>query len=253
MIPKLVFLIPYRNREQQLGFFARQMEYVLEDMDPSEYEMFFVHQTDDRSFNRGAMKNIGFLAVKEKYPQHYQNITFVFNDVDTIPFTKNFLNYFTEEGTIKHFYGFTYTLGGIVSIKGSDFEKIGGFPNFWAWGWEDNMLQIRALAANIQIDRSQFYPIFDKNILYFYDGVLKNVNRTEFEKYITKNEEGFINISQLNYVIDEDTHFINVLSFDTGTVENEATNSIHDLRTGNKPFPGIYRSNGRSTMNMMLT
>jgi hypothetical protein len=77
--PKLVFVVPYRDRELQLGFFRSHMAKVLED-EPS-YEIFFVHQQDKRTFNRGAMKNIGFLAMKERYPKTYGDITFVFNDV----------------------------------------------------------------------------------------------------------------------------------------------------------------------------
>jgi hypothetical protein len=251
-VPKLVFLVPYRDREQQLGFFQRQMAHVLEDLDKSVYEIYYVHQCDERSFNRGAMKNIGFLAIKEKYPNDYQNITFVFNDVDTMPFRKNFLNYETVPGNIKHFYGFTYTLGGIVSIKGSDFERLNGYPNFWAWGWEDNILQIRVLANNMKIDRDQFYPIFDKNILHFFDGIYKNVNRTEFDQYRFKTREGISNIRQLKYKIDPVTNFIDVTQFDTGTVENVETTTSFDIRTGNAPFKGLYRDT-RARMGMMLT
>ena len=89
-IPKLIFIIPYRDREQQKHFFNRQMDYVLEDIGKDNYEIYFAHQCDSRDFNRGAMKNIGFIAMKEKYENNYKNITFVFNDVDTMPYTKTF-------------------------------------------------------------------------------------------------------------------------------------------------------------------
>ena len=145
MTPSLIFIVPYRDREQQQIFFAKQMKTVLSDREPSTYKILYIHQTDTRKFNRGAMKNIGFLAVKSMYPDHYKDITLVFNDVDTMPYTTGFLNYDTKPGTIKHFYGFKFALGGIVSITGGDFEKLNGFPNVWGWGYEDNMLQNRVL------------------------------------------------------------------------------------------------------------
>ena len=153
-IPKIIFIVPYRNREQHQLFFSKQMKYVLEDI--SNYKILYIHQKDKREFNRGAMKNIGLLVIKDLYPNDYKNINLVFNDVDTMPFTKNFLNYFTKPNIVKHFYGFRNTLGGIVSIMANDFENINGFPNFWSWGYEDNELQNRVLHHKITIDRSQF-------------------------------------------------------------------------------------------------
>ena len=100
-IPKKVFIVPYRNRIQHKFFFSKYMSFILENDD--DYEIFFSHQCDVRTFNRGATKNIGFLAVKKKYPDHYKDIDFVFNDVDTIPFNKIF-NYSTQVGIVKHFY-----------------------------------------------------------------------------------------------------------------------------------------------------
>ena len=65
-IPKIIFIIPYRNREQHNHFFLNYMKYIMEDYNQSDYETFFINQNDKVIFNRGALKNIGFLYVKEK-------------------------------------------------------------------------------------------------------------------------------------------------------------------------------------------
>ena len=38
---------------------------------------------------------IGYLVLKDLYPETYKNITMVFNDVDIMPFTAEFLDYKT--------------------------------------------------------------------------------------------------------------------------------------------------------------
>jgi hypothetical protein len=236
IVPKWIFIVPYRDREQQKSFFIRQMQHVLEDINKDDYVIYFAHQCDNRDFNRGAMKNIGFLAMKQKYPNDYQNITFIFNDVDTMPYTKNFLKYDTTHGNVKHFYGYTFTLGGIVSIKGSDYEKSNGFPNLWAWGYEDNMFQQRVLSCGLHIDRSQFYPMMDKNILQMKDGLERVVNRNEYERFKMNTTDGLQKINELIYHIDEDTKFINITNFKVEAVNNPANNTVHDLRKGNTVF-----------------
>jgi len=152
------------------------MTFILEECD--DYEIYFSHQCDSRSFNRGATKNIGFLAIKEKYPLHYQDITFIFNDVDTVPFYKVF-DYETTPGTVKHFYGFKYALGGIVAVKGIDFEKLNGYPCFWGWGMEDNALQNRCDRCGIKIDRSNFYEIGSPQILQLFDGISRIISKKD--------------------------------------------------------------------------
>lgn len=178
IIPKKIFIVPYRNRIQHKFFFCKYMSFLLEDMATEEYEIYFSHQCDARTFNRGATKNIGFLAMKEKYPNHYQNITFIFNDIDTIPFYKIF-DYETIPGTVKHYYGFNYALGGIVVINGGDFERINGFPCYWGWGMEDNVLQKRCLANGLKIDRSTFYKIGSPEILQLFDGISRIINKKD--------------------------------------------------------------------------
>ena len=112
--PQIIFIIPYRDREEQLHFFQRQITYLLEDYVEGTYKILFIHQCDERSFNRGALKNIGFLVVKDLFPDTYATITLVFNDIDTTANRKNDLDYKTIQGTVKHFYGFPFALGGIV-------------------------------------------------------------------------------------------------------------------------------------------
>jgi len=245
-IPKIIFIVPYRDREQQKEFFMNHMKTILSDIPQSEYKIFFSHQMDTRDFNRGAIKNIGFLAMKEKYPNDYKNITFVFNDVDTMPYTKNFFNYETTNGVVKHFYGFEFALGGIVSIKGSDFEKISGFPNLWSWGYEDNLLQKRVLAANLVIDRSQYYPLMDKNVFQMKDGLIRIVNRKEYDRVINNTKEGIQSIRDLKYTIekiDDIYSYINITKFSTEIIPDIKQNKVHDLRTGLIPFSNVNVNN----------
>lgn len=235
-IPKLVFIVPYRNRIHHQAFFSKHMKEILEDYQPDEYKIYYIHQCDDRSFNRGAMKNIGFLMIKETYPLDYKDITLVFNDVDTMPLSKKLINYETTKGILKHYYGYTYGLGGILSIKGEDFEKTNGFPNYWTWGYEDNLFQKRVIEENIIIDRSQFYNAYDEHILELYSGTSRVINENEFKKYITNVNEGLNTIYDLNYDIDENIGFVNVYSFETGFENDVDNNKIYELKNGPIPF-----------------
>jgi hypothetical protein len=249
-IPKIIFIVPYRDREQQLIFFNRHMEYILEDYQENDKKIMIIHQNDERSFNCGAIKNIGFLIVKQQYPNNYKDITLIFNDVDTLPFTKNFINYKTTNNVIKHFYGFKHTLGGIVSITGGDFERINGFPNFWAWGYEDNMFYERAIRSKIAVDRQEFYPFADKNILHFYDGYVKQVNKKEFDRYTNATKEGIYSIYNLEYTYEEGTNTYHINNFDTQYKEDVTAIKEHDLHKGTKPF---HHNKGRgAAMSMLL-
>ena len=213
-VPKVVFIIPYRDRMEHKEFFTVYMKHVLEDIPKTDYEIYFVEQKNTLPFNRGAMKNIGFLALRYKYPNDYKNITFVFNDVDTVPYSKNIIDYETTPGIVKHFYGFKFALGGIFSIKGEDFERTNGFPNFWAWGGEDNYMQKRVEYTGLYIDRSIFFNILDKNILQLCDGVKRLICRKEAATVVNMTtSDGLVTIRNLNYEFKDE--YINVYNFQT--------------------------------------
>ena len=239
--PKYVFVVPYRDREKEKDFFINHMNYILENYDRMTYKILFVHQMDKRSFNRGGMKNIGFIATKMQYPNEYKNITFVFNDVDTMPKKKGIINYDTIKNKVKHFYGFRFSLGGIFSIKGEDFEKCNGFPNFFGYAYEDNLLYKRCQNNGINIDRSNFFKIgdFDNIIQTNNSGPYRNIRRSEFDRFMDNTNEGIYQIFKLLYTIEpinNNSGFINVHRFHTLYPDNPSENILYDIRITSQPF-----------------
>lgn len=205
-----IFVVPYRNRECQKHFFEKYMSYLMEDTDPSTYEVVFAHQKNELPFNRGGVKNIGFLYAKEKYP-HYKDIVFVFNDIDTLPYKKGHLNYTLRENEIKHYYGFKYCLGGIMAIRGKDFERINGFPSFWNWGWEDTILYERAIAAQMIINRDQYVDFGNHTILHLNDGPTRDISLKMYREYQKGNiQDG---LSTLRHVKYEKNELLDIVSF----------------------------------------
>lgn len=262
--PNKIFIVPYRDRIQHKFFFIKHMSFILEQDD--DYEILIVHQCDDRAFNRGAMKNIGFLAVKSKYPSSYQDITLVFNDIDTIPFHKLF-NYNTQKGIVKHFYGFRYALGGILSIKAGDFENVNGFPNLWGWGLEDTCLQKRCEKNSLLIDRENFYELGSPEILQLFDGLKRIVTKEEVDNNKRNNGlhgiDGIITIHNLYYTINDkslnkkdniyvwnnsNVSYVNVQGFDTLNMYHKNNYIPYDLRT----LPKDMFKNSRTSDNFNI-
>ena len=217
-IPDKVFIVPYRDRNPHKMVFINVMPQIIKHLN---YEIFFIHQQDSRQFNRGAMKNIGFLHAKEKWPNHYKNMTFIFHDIDSISYYKDQFTFDTVPGVINHFFGYKHTLGGIFAIKGSDFEKVGGFPNIWNWGGEDNIFLDRVKQFNMRIIYPQFIQASDnvKNMIYLWHGwnrpnltnKLSTVKR-DFKKEIFKQIK---NIKKNNTIIVNKINMLNITNFDT--------------------------------------
>jgi hypothetical protein len=238
-IPTRVFIVPYRDRPNQKAEFLKNMKRLLEDLtDP--YEIYFAHQCDGRPFNRGAMKNLGFIAIKNKYPNNYKDINFIFNDVDTFPSQKGLIYYITKPGVVSHYYGFKFALGGIFSIRGSDFEKTKGFPNFWGWGLEDNLINDRCISTGLTIDRSCFYDIKDPRINRPFDGFNRTVSKRDANVYKHETPDNMNDLKNIKYTIQNE--FINITNFDCIMKHDEQVYYTYDIRQGSKlPVDGRYK------------
>ena len=249
--PEIVFIIPYRNRPHEKKsldeyFFRLKNDRKWSD---DQVKFLYVHQVDKKLFNRGAMKNIGFIYVKKAYPKDYRNITFVFHDVDFYPDSTNLLPYKANIGEVQHYYGFHHVLGGIFTIKGFDFEKVGGFPNYWGWGFEDNKIYERCINNNIITNRNIFYEINDKHFIYYnkgdQDNFFKNISDVEINLYLSKNYgETFNDIKNLKLEVEK--NIINVITFETGRQYFTSEFSIRDLKKNGpnvKARKGWFRKN----------
>jgi hypothetical protein len=250
---KYNFIIPYRNRKEHLNEFMKRFTEYLKDKDV-DVQFYIIHQINTGEFNRGAMKNIGFLEVCKTRPDGL----FIFHDVDTYPTYWGSIQYEARPNEIRHPVGEkNHNLGTICCFWKLEFEKINGFPNYWSWGYEDNAINNRVNKAGLTVDRSQFYPILDKNILQLKDGITRIVNRGEFDRYVDESKyntvlDGVNTISNIVYTFDENTSFLNVTSFQTPVPEKPELNKVYDIRNGNVPFLRNAQQRRRGTMGMMF-
>lgn len=237
-----IFIIPYRNREEQKNQFISYMKSYLDKQNHTNYRFVFAHQCDNRPFNRGAMKNIGFLAMKKEYPDTYKDITFIFHDVDTLPRNSCVIPYKTTAGKVAHYYGYKYALGGMFAIKGGDFEKSGGFPNFWGWGLEDNVISERCISSGLEIDRSIFFDINDiQNIIRAFDGFHRILSKRDTVVYKHETPDTIHDIKNVKWQIqnaganaDNIVSFVNITNFDVSMDPTAQIYETYDIRRGSR-------------------
>ena len=271
-VPKTIFIIPYRNRLEQKKLFEKKMREYLEDLNKEKsnnigpYLFVYAHQADNRPFNRGAMKNIGFLAMKKQFANHYKDITFVFHDVDTFPSKNGILPYKTEHGVVSHYYGFNFALGGIFAIKGGDFEKSSGFPNFWGWGLEDNTIYERCISIGLTIDRSIFYNITSSMIERPFDGNTKLVSKRDSVVYKHETPDSLKDVKNIKYNLIEDNNnenksndqsifMVDITGFDCEMNPDEQDFYIYDIKSnkGKIKLPVGYSRRSWSLNNLFMS
>jgi hypothetical protein len=171
---KYNFIIPYRNRKEHLDEFIRRFTDYLKDKN-IDAQFYIIHQINPGEFNRGAMKNIGFLEVSKTRSDGL----FIFHDIDTYPTYWGSIIYDTRPSEIRHPVGEkNHNLGTICCFWKNEFEKINGFPNYYGWGIEDVTILYRAKKYNIIIDENNIVDLNDSTKCYnpkHYKNVLKEL------------------------------------------------------------------------------
>lgn len=160
---KYNFIIPYRNRKENLDEFIRRFNEIMKINPELDIEFYIIHQIHPGDFNRGALNNIGFL----EFCKTREDGLFIFHDVDTYPTYWGSILYDTKENQVRHPIGYkNENLGTICCFWKKEFEKVNGFPNYWGWGIEDVTLLYRVKKANIYIDENNIIDLNDTKRCY---------------------------------------------------------------------------------------
>lgn len=145
MSHKLGVCVPYRNRELHMNEFIPKIGKYLKNQG-IDFQIYIVHQVDDKLFNRGATKNIG---AKHAFEDGCDYI--VWHDIDMIPEEDGGCDYSYPDKGPRHIatqisqmdYQLKYHeyFGGAVLFTKEQVEATNGYSNdYWDWGMEDDDL-----------------------------------------------------------------------------------------------------------------
>jgi hypothetical protein len=154
---RLGVIVPYRNREAHLSQLVPHLAaYFTRDKIDRTIPILIVvvEQPAGAAFNRGLMKNVGFMLLRDR-------IDYVcFHDVDYLPIWADYS--LVDTPTMIVWYGFESRpldpqqpekrvsqrvedcLAAVVLMRKEQFERVNGYSNrFWGWGFEDADLKMR--------------------------------------------------------------------------------------------------------------
>jgi len=175
MVKRLAIIVPYRDRQQHLDQFVPHMRayFARDKLDKAiDYRVLIVEQERGLPFNRGALKNAGFLLAEG------QSDYCCFHDIDYLPIWADYS--FAEVPTPIVWYGaeerpiapartnkvakhnLEHFFGGALIVPNADFRAVNGYSNdYWGWGYEDEDIKARFVAAGIVTGRRKgtFLPL----------------------------------------------------------------------------------------------
>ena len=181
---KLVIVIPYRNRPEQLKVFQFHSKIYFNEDKIDKFlniKLCFLEQDNDKPFNYGRLSNAGYL-INEDFMDYI-----VINNVDFLPMIADYSYSDFPMLLIKHGHNNLPMRPSTKSrwiVKGSKrenffgnsvlipkhiFRKVNGYSNlYWGWGYEDTDLKKRIDTNEIEIKyRDGFYhPLLHDNLGY---------------------------------------------------------------------------------------
>jgi hypothetical protein len=180
------FIIPYRNRKEHLNEFIQRFTGYLQGTNIDAH-FYVIHQITLGEFNRGAMKNIGFLEACKVRPDGL----FIFHDIDIYPTAWGSIIYDTPPNHIRHPIGSNENLGGICCFWKKEFERVNGFPNYNGWGIEDVTIWYRAKRYHIPIDHHKHVSLENTSLCIHHDH-----SRSHEKQNVTSNMNTTLHITE---------------------------------------------------------
>jgi hypothetical protein len=148
---KLCVVVPFRDRYAHLQPFLDAIVPALNKKE-IDFKIVIVEQTFTKQFNRGMMKNIGYLYQDADY--------YCFHDIDMLPIESDYSYCEYPTHLAEKVEQFNWQLpypdffGGVVMFTKEDFETIQGYSNdYWGWGAEDDDLRVRATRKELKLQR----------------------------------------------------------------------------------------------------
>jgi hypothetical protein len=201
MTGHLKIVVPYRDREKQLRQFLPHIrDYFAGRGIP--YHIVIAEQAAGLPFNRGAIKNAGFLLGGESEYTCFHDVDYlpleadyswsdapaglVWAGAESIPIKASGQTQYINPDMSKFF-------GGAVLMPNALFRQVDGYSNeYWGWGYEDTDLVSRFQAANIAClrRRGSFRPLRHDNEGYEADGFLNETAARNRALYLKKWQRG---------------------------------------------------------------
>jgi hypothetical protein len=165
-VPRLSIVIPYRDRLQHLVRFVPHIAaYFARDEINRKipWQLTIVEQMPGKPFNRGLMRNIGFLLTEDEADY------FCFHDVDYLPVSADYqypqtparlCRYGAEEVPIDPARPDDVVVndqnlffGAAAMFNKADFRRVNGYSNdYWGWSFEDIDLRMRCAIEGLTIE-----------------------------------------------------------------------------------------------------